>query len=280
MLKGNNLVLIGASSTIGGHFLKEVNKQGVRCVAIGRRPPRVPDVPHIEGDVTSLSSLTAAAADAFRLLGRVDTVLNFSGTHHKPMDLVKDNPVDLMREFERVVQVNLTGAFLITAVFSRRLVAQRHGHLIHLCSNASRLSLYGSYAYNASKHGLEGLIKTAAAQLAPFGVRVNGIAPGTVETDLNRQLLRGEGKAGGLSARAASILAHTPTKRFATLEGITETVIAMCAPQRHLTGNIVFCDDGYNVEGHSWPEGNRAVYDGADALDALYSRLEKEYPHD
>ena len=254
--------------------------QGVHCVAIGRKTSREFAVPHIEGDVTSLSSLTTAAAKAFRLLGRVDTVINFSGTHHKSMDLVKDNPVDLLQEFERVVRVNLTGAFLITTVFSRGLVAQRYGHLIHLCSNASRLSLYGSYAYNASKHGLEGLIKTAATQLAPFGVRVNGIAPGTVETDLNRRFLRDEGKPDALSARAASILAHTPTKRFATLEGISKTLLAMCIPQRHLTGNVVFCDDGYNVEGHSWPEGNLAVYGENDAIDLLYSRLEKEYSRD
>jgi NAD(P)-dependent dehydrogenase (short-subunit alcohol dehydrogenase family) len=119
---------------------------------------------------------------------------------------------------------------------------------------------------------VEGLIKTAATQLAPFGVRVNGVAPGTVETDLNRHLLRG-GPGGELSDRAASILAHTPTKRFATLAGIAETLIATCIPQRHLTGNVIFCDDGYNVEGHSWPAGNRALYTGPEALKALHNDL-------
>jgi len=138
------------------------------------------------------------------------------------------------------------------------------------------MSLYGSYGYNCSKHGLEGLVKTAAAQLAPFGVRVNGVAPGTVETDLNRHLLRTDG-GNDFSARAASILAHTPTKRFATLDGISETLVAMCVPQRHLTGNVVFCDDGYNIEGHSWPDGNRAVYGGQGDIDKLYRSLDDDY---
>jgi NAD(P)-dependent dehydrogenase (short-subunit alcohol dehydrogenase family) len=169
-------------------------------------------------------------------------------------------PLAAMRaDWDRVLAVNLTGAFNITAMMAELFVRQRHGHLIHLCSNASRVSLYGSHAYVASKHGLEGLIRSAAAQLARHGVRVNGLAPGTVETDLNRDLLRGPD--GRPSLRAASILAHTPTKRFATVEGIVESAIALCLPQRHLTGNVIFCDDGYNVEGHSWPEGTRDVYD-------------------
>lgn len=279
MLSGQTLVVIGASSAIGGHFLKAAVVAGARCLAIGRHVPAESNVPYVEGDVTSIAALEAAADAAFDRLGRVDTVLNFAGTHHKPMDFTMDDLAELEREFERVVRVNLTGAFLVTSVFARRLIAQRHGHLIHLCSNASRLSLYGSYAYNASKHGLEGLIKTAAAQLAPFGVRVNGVAPGTVETALNRHLLR-SGPDGGLSPRAASILAHTPTKRFATLAGITETLLATCVPQRHLTGNVVFCDDGYNVEGHSWPDGNLAVYGGEEALEKLRHRLDEDYPHD
>ena len=154
-------------------------------------------------------------------------------------------------------------------IFGKEMAAQRKGHIIHLCSNASRLSLYGSYAYNMSKHGLEGLVKTAASQFAPYGVRVNGVAPGTVETALNKKLLRSNTEE-NYSLRASSILAHTPTKKFATLDGISETILATCMPQKHLTGNVIFCDDGYNIEGHSWPEGNAALYGQPDELDELF----------
>lgn len=271
MLKGMGLVLIGASGSIGGHFLGVVQEQGARIVNLGRSAPSG-KARHINADVCNLASLQQAGELACQELGRVDVVLNFSGTHHKPMDFTRDDPGMLLGEFDRVMDVNLRGAFIVTQVFGRLLMAQRHGHLIHLCSNASRLSLYGSYAYNASKHGLEGLIKTAATQFAPYHVRVNGVGPGTVETPLNRHLLR-DPQSGNPSARAASILAHTPTKRFVSLEGITETLIAACVPQRHMTGNVIFCDDGYNVEGHSWPEGTQAVYEGGNAVDALYHRI-------
>lgn len=274
MLRDMSLVLIGANGAIGANFLQAALEQGARVVCLGRRAPTA-SVRYIEADVCSLESVQQAADSAFAEIGRADVVLNFAGTHHKPMDFTRDDAAVLLQEFDRVVGVNLRGAFVITQVFGRLLMAQRHGHLIHLCSNASRLSLYGSYAYNASKHGLEGLIKTAATQFAPYQVRVNGVAPGTVETDLNRHLLR-DPVNGNPTPRAASILAHTPTKRFASLDGITETLLATCQPQRHLTGNVIFCDDGYNVEGHSWPEGTRAVYEGGGAVDVLYRQIDKE----
>lgn len=276
MLSGQTIAVVGTGA-IGGTFLPAARRAGARCVVIARRAP-VDDVPFFAADVTDSSQVSAAVRRAFGAMGRIDTVVNFVGTHHAVMDIARDDLDTLVREFERVVRVNLHAAFAVTVAFASPLVRQRHGHVIHMASNASRLSLYGSYAYTASKHGLEGIIKSAAAQLAPFGVRVNGLAPGTVETPLNRDLLREAN--GSLTARAAAILAHTPTKRFATLEGVTESLLALCVPQRHLTGNVIFCDDGYNIEGHSWPAGTEAVYKGPEGLENVFERLNADYPRD
>jgi len=277
MLSNQSIVVIGGSGTLGSAFLQMATDHGAKCAVLGRSAPSA-KTPFFSADITNPRELADAAAKARAELGGLDAMVNFAGTHHQPMNLAKDDPASMLAEYRRVTEVNLTSAFSITAVFAKLMVAARHGHIIHICSNASRLSLYGSYAYNISKHGLEGLIKTAAAQLAPFGVRVNGVAPGTVETALNRSLLRTA--SGEYSPRAASILAHTPTKRFATADGVAQTIACMCVPQRHLTGNVVFCDDGYNVEGHSWPDGNRAVYSGGDAVDELYGQLDRDYPRD
>jgi 3-oxoacyl-[acyl-carrier protein] reductase len=275
MLERQGIVVIGGSSALASAFVAAASRQGAHCTSIGRTHP-AGDRFHVDADVTDLEAMRSAAERVFQQMERVDVVVNFAGVHHAPMDFVRQDQAQLVSEFRRVVEVNLVGAFIATAVFARHFVRQRHGHLIHLCSNASRASLYGSHAYTASKHGLEGLVKSAAAQLAPFGVRVNGVAPGTVETPLNRSLLRDAD--GRYSERAASILAHTPSKRFATLDGVAETLLAMCIPQRHLTGNIVFCDDGYNIEGHSWPAGNKAVFGDAGDIDRLYDSLDEDYP--
>lgn len=269
-LEGMNIVVLGSSGVLGQAFTRAAVAEGANCILGGRSKPPF-DLPFISADVTCPSTLKQFFEQLEKRPDRIDVALNFTGVHHSPMQLGTDDIVSLSEEWTRVLTTNLTGAFLLTAGFARLFARQRHGHLIHLCSNASRLSLEGSHAYVASKHGLEGLVKSAAAQLARFGVRVNGLAPGTVETPLNRHLLR-DG-ADQLTLRASSILAHTPTKRFATVEGVIESALALCIPQRHLTGNIIFCDDGYAIEGHSWPEGTRAVYDGPEALADL---LEKQ----
>jgi len=232
--------------------------------------------PVIFGDVRKSADVKATVDYAAEKFGAIDIGIDFAGIHHPPFDIAREDAGALEESFRNVIDINLSGAFLITAHLARRMAAQRRGHIIHLCSNGSRASLYGSYAYNASKHGLEGLVKTAAAQMAPYGVRVNAIAPGTVETNLNRDLLRDE--AGELRARARSILAHTPSKKFCTREGVTATLLSMCIPQPHLTGNVVFADDGYNIEGHSWPEGNRALFAGQDELDTLFTQIDSEFP--
>jgi len=275
MLEQQRIVAVGGTGAIASAFMDAAAAHGAECISVGRSAPPA-RYRHLQADVTSLEEMSAAAETLFAEARRVDTVINFAGVHHAPMDFAKQPHAELLADFRRVLEVNLVGAFITTMVFARHFVRHRHGHLIHLCSNASRLSLYGSYGYTASKHGVEGLVKSAAAQLAPFNVRVNGVAPGTVETALNRKLLRDEG--GKTSRRASAILAHTPTKRFATLEGISETLLAMCLPQRHLTGNVVFCDDGYNIEGHSWPDGTNAVYGEAGAVEELYDFLDEDYP--
>ncbi len=228
------------------------------------------------GEITSLSDVATIMEAVKRQFGRIDVVVNFAGVSHEPFDLFKDDPQEMVATFRRVSEVNLTGAFIVTACAARAMIPQRFGHIIYLCSSGSRVSLYGVYAYNATKHGVEGLIKTAAAQLAPFNVRVNGVAPVSVETDLNRRLLKEPD--GRYKPRAMSILAHTPSKRFASREGVAESIIALRLDQRHLTGNVCFVDDGYVVEGHSWPEGKRALYAGSTELEALYHRLDEEYP--
>jgi NAD(P)-dependent dehydrogenase (short-subunit alcohol dehydrogenase family) len=258
LLEGQRIVVFGAAGTLGSAFVAAAREHGASCLAVDLRKVEL-GVPYRRADVTSAADLAALVHELERAGDRIDVAINFAGIHQRTMELGVDDPENLVMAWRSVIETNLTGAFLITAALAQLFVRQRHGHIIHLCSNGSRLALYGSHAYVASKHGVEGVIRSAAAQLARHGVRVNGLAPGTVETDLNRHLLRDD--SGRPSLRAAAILAHTPTKRFCSIAGVMESAIALCVPQRHLTGNVVFCDDGYNVEGHSWPEGTRAVYE-------------------
>jgi NAD(P)-dependent dehydrogenase (short-subunit alcohol dehydrogenase family) len=293
-LTGIRIVVHGAAGTLAGHFVRTaaaagallclVDTPGASADAQARNRSRLQSLGAECRDISGedpllfLSDISDAADTGalFEQVGaageNVDIAVNFAGVHHAPFDLLADDIQEIAATFRSVTEINLVGAFVFTAAAARVMIPRRTGHIIHLCSNGSRAALYGSYAYNASKHGVEGVVRTAAAQLAPAGVRVNGIAPGTVVTNLNRHMLFDD--AGELRPRAKSILSHTPTKRFATPEGITESLLALCLPQRHLTGNVVFVDDGYNIEGHTWPAGNEALYTGTDALAALLDRTD------
>jgi NAD(P)-dependent dehydrogenase (short-subunit alcohol dehydrogenase family) len=296
-LDGINVLIFGGAGNLGEAFAYAATSCGARVALADVAPDdssrRATFLDHLEriaanvadlaggtappvylGSITDYAEAHAVVTAAERALGSIDIGIDCAGVHHRPFDLLADDPEELAADFRRVNEINLTGAFIVTTALARAMAPRRNGHIIHLCSNGSRASLYGSYAYNAGKHGLEGLVKTAAAQLAPFGIRVNGIAPGTVETNLNRSLLREPD--GTLKPRAKSILAHTPSKRFITRDGVAATLVSMCVPQRHLTGNVLFADDGYNIEGHSWPEGNAALYE--DRIDELYEKLSVNYP--
>jgi NAD(P)-dependent dehydrogenase (short-subunit alcohol dehydrogenase family) len=296
-LGGINMLIFGGAGNLGETFAYAAAAAGAHValadVVPGERDRRAAFTERVEqiaanvadlaggtpppvffGSITDPEEAESIVQAADRRLGSVEVGVDSAGVHHRPFDLLTDDPQELAADFRRVTEINLTGAFIVTQALARAMAPRRSGHIIHLCSSGSRASLYGSYAYNATKHGLEGLVKTAAAQLAPLGVRVNGIAPGTVETNLNRDLLRNPD--GTFKPRAKSILAHTPTKRFLTREGVAASLVAMCVPQPHFTGNVVFADDGYNIEGHSWPEGNQALYDNR--LDELYESLSVQYP--
>ncbi len=265
-LRETQIVSVGGAGGLGSAFSTAASLAGATVYVFDKDKAET-DLPSARVDVTDLVGLREQFRRVIEPDAQSVVVVNFAGIHHPSMDLTMELTGDDLETFRRVCEVNLTGAFAVTGAVAPLLVARGGGHILHLCSNGSRQSLFGSYAYNASKHGLEGLVKTAAAQLAPYGVRVNGIAPGTVITNLNRRLLTEDD--GEYTARALSILAHTPTKRFATAEGVVESLLAMCVPQRHLTGNVIFADDGYAVEGHSWPEGNKALYESRDELEAL-----------
>ncbi len=250
------VVVISPSSTIAGSFIERLEESGTRFVAVGRRASR--ELEHfLKVEDFSVQELEAAAQQSTQILGGLDLLVSFVGTHHENIALMEVDPELIESEFERVNRVNVTIPVLITAIFARRMDSERGGHLVHLASNASTLSLHQSHAYTASKHGLLGFVKSAAAELAPRNIRVNCVAPGTLISPLNEDKLF---ESGQYTARARSVLAHTPSKRFMTLEGVVDTIWAVCMPQRHLTGNIIFCDDGYSIEGHSWPEGNDELY--------------------
>src|SRR6266478_4865132 len=107
MLKDQKIVVVGANGALGSQFLTRATELGANCVPVSRKKmPGHKQAYHC--DVRNLDEVARAAEDISRELGAVDTLLNFAGIHHAPMDFFKDSPEELLGEFRRVIDVNLT----------------------------------------------------------------------------------------------------------------------------------------------------------------------------
>lgn len=134
-------------------------------------------------DVTDPASVNAFVEAAETSLGRLDVLVNSAGI--REIVSVLDLPLE---EWQRIVAVNLTGTFLPSQAFARRLVAQgKTGQIVNLASTLGLMAAPNRAAYTASKHGVVGLTKEMALELGDRGIRVNAVAPGVIRTPLTER---------------------------------------------------------------------------------------------
>ncbi len=141
---------------------------------------------HVQGDVAveeDVEKIVSATMDAF---GRIDILVNNAGLRTIAYLGVDSCPVLEMevKDWDRIIAVNLRGPFLMSKAVLPQMIRQRAGSIINISSGAGRDGVPGKCAYSASKHGLEGLTKTLAGEVKEFNIRVNALAPGgRVDTD-------------------------------------------------------------------------------------------------
>ena len=137
----------------------------------------------VQADVSKRSEVNAMVAQCERELGKITLLVNNAGvTRDGLLVRMKDE------DFERVVGVNLTGAFNMTRALTRAFMRQRGGRVVSMSSVVGLMGNAGQANYAASKAGLIGLTKSVARELAPRGVTVNAVAPGFVRTDMTAAL--------------------------------------------------------------------------------------------
>jgi len=189
-----------------------------------------------EGDVDRLE---AAARDAF---GRVDVLVNNAGISH--LVPAEETRVD---EWRRVLDVNLTGPFLLCRRFGGAMLAARSGSIVNIASIAGLRGVSHRAAYNASKHGLVGLTSTLAAEWGGRGVRVNAVCPGWIKTEMDDE----DQAAGGYTDD--DITGRVPLARFADPDDIAEAVLFLADPARSgfVNGVALPVDGGWTADA-SW----------------------------
>ena len=137
-------------------------------------------------DVAEFDRVGRVIADAIEAFGPVDVLVNSAGYGHE--GILEESPLDEMR---RQLDVNLFGAVAVTQAVLPHMRARRRGHIINITSMAGQLGLPGIAYYTASKYALEGLSEVLAQEVAPLGIKVTALAPGSFRTDwAGRSMIR------------------------------------------------------------------------------------------
>jgi NAD(P)-dependent dehydrogenase (short-subunit alcohol dehydrogenase family) len=189
-LDGKHVVVIGAGSGIGRESALALAAQGARVTCADRDLPAAEEtVARGNGSVGGLTAYQldvlddAAIERAVGELGPVDVLVFTAATN------VRKRIVDYSgEEFDRVVSLNLRASFQLIRAFGKEMAARGSGSIIGFSSIRGTTVEPGQSVYAATKAGLVQLLRTAAAELGPYGVRANAIAPGVVETPLTAQI--------------------------------------------------------------------------------------------
>ena len=166
--------------------------------------------------------------------GRLDILVNNAG-------ITKDNLIMKMseEEFDKVIEVNLKGAFNCMKHVSRIMLKQRSGHIINMSSVSGVMGNAGQVNYCASKAGIIGMTKSAARELASRGVTVNAVAPGFIETEMTDVLSEDVKE---------NLLGSIPLKRMGQTKDIAETVAFLASDKAaYITGQTISVDGGMGM---------------------------------
>ncbi len=225
------LAAAGADVALVGRDRDKLDAAAERVRAAGRRALVV------SGDVVDEGSIAAAVAEVETVFGRIDILFNNAGiTSPKPfLDLASE-------EWHRVLNVNLTGAFLTTRAAVPGMVARGSGRIINMGSILGGRGMASRSVYCASKAGLANLGAALALELGPSGITVNTLAATVIVTDLNRDLVRTQPEV------YAQVLKRTALGRLGDLDDLTGALVFLASPAaRFITGQTLYVDGGYTA---------------------------------
>ncbi len=188
-------------------------------------------------DVTSREEVEAAVDFAAAPTGRLDILVTCAG-------ILRDNLVHKMTDddWEAVIDTHLRGTFLAVQAAQRVMVAQGSGSMV-LISSISALGNRGQANYSAAKAGIQGLAKTLAIELGPFGITVNSVAPGFIATGMTIQTAERLGVS--FDDFKESIASQTPARRVGEPEDIAGVVAFLCSTDAaYVSGQVIYVRGG------------------------------------
>ena len=216
---GYNVVINYVSEKTNIDELKdEFDKYSIECLIV-------------KADVSKAEEVESIVKQVINKFGRIDVLVNNAG-------ITRDTLLMRMKEddFDKVIEINLKGTFLVTKAVTPYMMKRRNGRIINLSSVVGVTGNAGQSNYSASKAGIIGFTKSVAKELASRNIRANAVAPGFIDTDMT-SILSDEVK--------ANINAQIPMKRMGTAREIANVVYFLGSEESsYITGQVVNIDGG------------------------------------
>ncbi len=245
-LDGKVALVTGASSGIGAHIAAVLAQAGASVAIAARRRERLEAVAAkladvggkslaLDMDVTDRASVVAALDKLSQSFGVPDIVINNAGvaSGNSALDVTD-------REWRRVLDTNLDGAWIVAQECARRMRDSGGGTIINTASILGCRVSSGVAPYAISKAGIVQMTKALALELARYNIRVNAIAPGYIATELNDTFLQ--------SDAGQAILKRVPMRRFGTMQDLDGPVLLLASDaSAYMTGAVIPIDGGHLV---------------------------------
>jgi len=259
MLSGKSAIITGSTSGIGLGIARGLATSGVNIVLNGFGDAH--EIEAIRSEIADShqvrvlysganmadgNDIAAMMAQAEQEFGGVDILVNNAGIQY--VAPLEEFPVE---KWDAIVAINLSSAFHTTRLAISHMKAKSWGRIVNIASAHALVASPFKSAYVAAKHGIAGLTKTAALEVAEHGITVNAVCPGYVMTPLVEKQIPEQAKARGITEQQVIsdvLLAAQPTKRFVTVEELSSVVNFLCTDHaRSITGITLPVDGGWTA---------------------------------
>jgi 3-hydroxybutyrate dehydrogenase len=259
MFKGKTALITGSTSGIGLGIARELAARGARIVLNGfGEPAQISQLKHeianahgVEvmydgADMSRADAIESMMARAIGEFGAIDLLINNAGIQHvAPID---EFPLD---RWNAILAINLSAAFHTTRLAVPAMKKRGFGRIVNVASAHALVASPFKSAYVAAKHGIAGLTKAVALEVAEAGITANAVCPGYVLTPLVQKQIPDTAKARGISEEAVVrdvLLAAQPTKQFVTVEQVAAFTAFLCSEAAaSITGAVLPIEGGWTA---------------------------------